>query len=139
MHSPDINTSPEPEPKPKKRPLRKSVLSKEGSKLLTESGKSSLAGKSSLPGHKSSLTGKSSLTDKSSLSLPTQELEVKTSKESSIDETNMTISKQEEIVKKPRKCWQLNGHSSLDFSPKRLASLPLGKHINMVNFFKSTH
>ena len=111
MHSPNVNTS--PEPKPKKHPLRKSVLGKEGSKLLTESGKSSLPGR------------KSSLTDKSGSSLSTHKPEERTSKESSIDETNMTISKQGELVKKPRKCWQLNGHSSLDFSPKRLTSLPL--------------
>ena len=119
LHSPNINTSPEPEPKAKKHPLWKSVLGKEGSKLLTESGKSSL------PDCKSSLSGKSRLTEKSSSSLPTHKAEVTTSKESTIDETNTTISKPGELVKKPRKCWQLNGHSSLDFSPKRLASLPL--------------
>jgi hypothetical protein len=40
----------------------------------------------------------------------------------------MTSSNQgDEVVKKPRKCWQLNGHSSLSFSPQCLSSLPKGK------------
>jgi hypothetical protein len=134
LHSPDVE--PEPQPKQRKRPLRRSVLSKDGSKLSTETtSKSSLTGKSSLPGHKSSLTRNSSFTsksssiDKSSLtdsSNPIQESDAKTSQADAINETNMTISKPEEAVKRPRRCWQLNGHNSSG-TPKHLASLPLGE------------
>ena len=109
-------------------------------KLSTETGNSSLTSKSILAGNKStlsnksnpttksSLTGKSSLTRKSILCKPKRESETRTSKENTIDETNLTSSNERnEVIKKPRKCWQLNENSSLSFSPRCLSSLPDGK------------
>lgn len=119
-HSPHVNS---PEPQLKMPALQKSVLSFEGTKLSSEKkvGKCSLpTGKSSLAGGKTNFIGKST----SFMGDP----ECRADKDHCIEETSGT--QENKSVKRPRrKCWELNGQTSLSFSPKLLSSIPAGNYI----------
>lgn len=134
LHSPNLNPNPEPKPKPKMRLPQRSLLAVEGSKLSTETGQFTLtSSKTGLTGKSTStsnpnLTKKSCLrSDKPSILSETRQASAHASpsnpKLESIP-TNNTDETPIDEVKRSRKCWQLNGNSSVSFSPQ--TKLPEG-------------